>query len=353
MSQRLVCLVAALAVGAGGTAWAEDLPASTLLLPPKRAVEQSLPNPALAPKTGFNLSAPPLAPAFQPRRTAVATAPQPALQPAPAPAVVRTASAGGDMPLAPAAKPAPARAAAAAPAAAPAPSTAPAAKPAPVPPATAAAPAKPAPAAAPAKPMEIAAAPTTAPAARSEPLTDAEIVEKANAYFNQLGTLVADFTQIGGDGRRLGGTLYLQRPGKVRFEYDKPSTLEVVADGSSVAVRDTKLATQDLYSISQTPLKFLLRERVNLGRDIRITSVANDGDAVRLALEDRSTLGGTSKITLFFDPQVESLTQWRIVDPQGFQTTVMLNKVDRSRRVDQRLFVINYERILGNENSSR
>jgi len=201
------------------------------------------------------------------------------------------------------------------------------------------------------------AAPAVAPASRAqtrlEPLTDQEIVDRANAFFNNLTTLVADFTQIGGDGRRLSGTLYLQRPGKVRFEYDKPATLEVIADGSSVAVQDSKLATQDLYPISQTPLKFLLRERVNLGQDIRVTGVANEGDSVRVSLEDRSTLGGTSRIALFFDPQLETLTQWRIVDPQGFQTTVMLNKVDRNRRIDQSLFVITVNRAINNDNTSR
>jgi outer membrane lipoprotein-sorting protein len=214
--------------------------------------------------------------------------------------------------------------------------------------------AAPAPAAQPSpQPIVTAATPANARAARSEPLSQREIVDRANAYFNSLGTLVADFTQIGGDGRRLGGTLYLQRPGKLRFDFDAPATLEVIADGSSVAVRDRKLATQDLYSISQTPLKFLLRERVNLGQDLAVTGVANDGDAVRLSLEDRSTFGGTSRITLFFDPQVETLTQWRIVDPQGFQTTVMLNKADRTKRVDQRLFVINYDRPINTERSGR
>ena len=48
---------------------------------------------------------------------------------------------------------------------------------------------------------------------------------------------------------------------------------------------------------------------------------------MRLNLEDKSTLGGTSSITLYFDPEVQNLTQWRIVDPQGFQTMVTLNKI--------------------------
>jgi outer membrane lipoprotein-sorting protein len=185
------------------------------------------------------------------------------------------------------------------------------------------------------------------PVALRQPLPNDVVVERANAYFTNLSTLVADFTQVGGDGRRQGGTLYLQRPGKVRFEYDPPATLQVIADGRSVAVRDRKLATQDLYSISQTPLKFLLRERVNLGQDIRITGIINDGDSVRINLEDSSTLGGTSRIALYFDSQVESLNQWRIVDAQGFQTVVVLGKIERGRRIDQDLFKIQYEALVG------
>lgn len=205
-----------------------------------------------------------------------------------------------------------------------------------------------------AEPIDIAAKPIVTAAmgavARGEPLPNNVIVERANAYFTNLNTLVADFTQVGGDGRRMGGTLYLQRPGKVRFEYDPPATLEVIADGRSVAVRDRKLATQDLYSISQTPLKFLLRERVNLGQDIKITGISSEPNAVRVNLEDSSTLGGTSRITLFFDADVQNLNQWRIVDAQGFQTVVVLNKAQRDRRIDQGLFRIQYEEIRGDGN---
>ncbi len=186
---------------------------------------------------------------------------------------------------------------------------------------------------------QAAAPPTT-------PLNDKQIVERANAYFNAITSLAGDFVQVGGDGRKLTGKIYLQRPGKIRFEYDAPATLEVIADGSSVAVRDRKLATQDLYSIGQTPLKFLLRDRIELGRDLRIVEVAPENDAVRIALEDKSTLGGTSKITLYFDKDVNDLTRWRILDPQGFQTTVSLANLERNAKVDQKLFAIDYQRIL-------
>lgn len=189
------------------------------------------------------------------------------------------------------------------------------------------------------------------PVARGEPLPNSVIVERANAYFTGLTTLIADFTQVGGDGQRIGGTLFLQRPGKVRFDYDAPSNLEVIADGRSVAVRDRKLATQDLYSISQTPLKFLLREQVNLGQDIKVTGISAEPNAVRINLEDSSTIAGTSRITLFFDAEVQNLNQWRIVDAQGFQTVVVLNKPQRGRAIDQSMFYINYVPVIGGNNN--
>jgi outer membrane lipoprotein-sorting protein len=174
------------------------------------------------------------------------------------------------------------------------------------------------------------------------PLSEAAIVEKANVWFNGLTSLTAHFVQAGADGRRLQGRLSLQRPGKLRFDYSD-SPIEVIADGQSVAVRDRKLATQDLYPISQTPLKFLVRERIDLRRDLILLDVTSDPGGVRLIVEDRSTLGGTSRIVLFFDPSVEALQQWRITDPQGGQTSIVLSQLDKGKRLDPKLFVINYE----------
>lgn len=172
----------------------------------------------------------------------------------------------------------------------------------------------------------------------------ATVVAAANAYFNGFQTLTGAFIQIGADGRRIGGKLSLAKPGRLRFEYDQPSPLEVVADGTSVAVRDRKLGTQDLYFISQTPLKFLLREKIDLARDLTVSEVTNDPGGVRIALEDRSTLGGTSKIQLYFDAEMKTLSQWRITDPQGYLTTVQLSNLQKGKAVDGSLFFINYGR---------
>ena len=181
-------------------------------------------------------------------------------------------------------------------------------------------------------------------AALAEPADPATVLAQANAYFNGMSTLTGSFMQIGADGRRIGGKLTLAKPGRLRFDYDQPSPLEVIADGTSVAVRDRKLATQDLYFIAQTPLKFLLREKIDLARDLSVTSVTNDPGGIRIALEDRATLGGTSKIQLFFDAEMKTLSQWRITDPQGYLTTVQLSNLQKGKSVDGTLFFINYGR---------
>lgn len=183
-----------------------------------------------------------------------------------------------------------------------------------------------------------------APARPATGLSEQAVLARANAYLNGFTMLSGDFVQLGGDGRRVAGRLYLQRPGRLRFDYDAPATIEVVSDGSSMVVRDRKLATYDLYPISQTPLKFLTRERIDLARDVKVTGATSGPNGVQVQLEDSTTFGGTSKITLHFDPAVTALTRWSIVDPQGFQTTVQLANLDTKTRVDPRAFDINFSR---------
>jgi Outer membrane lipoprotein carrier protein LolA len=101
-------------------------------------------------------------------------------------------------------------------------------------------------------------------------LSDAEIIAKANDFLNTTRFMSADFVQIGPDGRRSEGLLVLLRPGRMLFRYKPPQKMEIVADGRSLEVRDQKLATQDLYLIGQTPLKFLLSDHIDLANDTKV-----------------------------------------------------------------------------------
>ncbi|GGC51484.1 hypothetical protein GCM10010994_08250 [Chelatococcus reniformis] len=201
------------------------------------------------------------------------------------------------------------------------------------------APGAPAAAAAPAAagaPVAAAAATKVAAAAEAAsaiPTTPAAALARVNAYLNSYDAIQADFIQHNPNGQKAEGSLYVKRPGQLMFKYDPPSTLEVVADGRSVAVRDKRLGTNDVYSIGQTPLKFLLRERVDLASDTKLLNVATDAAGiVRVTVEDSSTLGGTSRLTLIFDSKANQLKQWNIVDAQGYRTTVALYNVRMNRR---------------------
>ena len=168
------------------------------------------------------------------------------------------------------------------------------------------------------------------------------IVDKVNKYLTSVQTLQGKFVQVGSDGRRTTGDFYLSKPGRVRFEYDDPSPIELVADGTSVVVRDRKLATQDVYPLSQTPLRFLLADKVDLTRDTNVIAVSSDDVFVTVVVEERNTLVGTSRLMIMFDAKTMQLKQWTVTDPQGYDTTVAVYDLDASKKPDPGLFKIDF-----------
>ncbi len=169
-----------------------------------------------------------------------------------------------------------------------------------------------------------------------------EVLKRVNAALNASPYFSAYFTQLVGN-RQSEGQVYVMKPGKLRFDYDPPVPTEIIADGSSVAVRDTKMATQDIYPIGQTPLKFLTREQIDLARDLKVTGIRVDPDRVIVAVEDHSTFAGTSKVTLFFEQPSLLLKQWIVVDPQGVEISVVLNEINITDRPNPKLFVIDFQ----------
>ena len=170
------------------------------------------------------------------------------------------------------------------------------------------------------------------------------LIDRINIYLMSVQTLVGDFVQVGPDGRRTDGKIYLQKPGRVRFEYNPPSPIELVSDGNSLVVRDRKLETQDLYPLSQTPLRFLLADRIDLLKETNVVSVGADDTFVSILIEEKQTLGGSHKVLLMFSAKDMQLKQWTITDPQGFDTTVALYNLDPTKKLDPGMFKINYER---------
>jgi outer membrane lipoprotein-sorting protein len=184
-------------------------------------------------------------------------------------------------------------------------------------------------------------APASGPSLITPEMSTREVIEKVNAALNAVPFMSADFSQVGSNGKRLTGSLTVLKPGRLRFEYDPPATVDIVADGNQVAITDRKLKTQDLYQIGQTPLKFILKNGLDLARDTTVTGIEREKDRLTVYLDDKSTFGGTSKIALMFDPATLALKQWVVTDPQGYETLVRLDNIDTKTRPENDFFVIN------------
>src|SRR5579864_6742100 len=119
---------------------------------------------------------------------------------------------------------------------------------------------------------DVMAVPPTAPSPRHFSPTDTADLQRASTYLNGLQSIEGNFVQLSADGRSARGTLYLKKPGRIRFEYDKPNPTLIVADGTTVAVENSQLRTTDRYPVGNTPLRLLLTN-VDLANDPHVVSV--------------------------------------------------------------------------------
>lgn len=165
---------------------------------------------------------------------------------------------------------------------------------------------------------------------------------KVSAWLSSVQTLVGNFIQVGPDGTKTKGEFYIQKPGKVRFEYDAPSPIEIIADGSSLVVRDRNLATQDVYPLSETPLRYLLSNRIDLMKDTHVVAVTADDSFITVTIEEKQALVGTSRLMLMMGAKDGQLKQWTVTDPQGYDTTVAVYNLDSPKKLDPNLFKIDW-----------
>lgn len=175
-----------------------------------------------------------------------------------------------------------------------------------------------------------------APPALTGPARD-EALAQANAALNAVTTMQGRFSQIAPDLSVASGTFYLQRPGRLRFEYDPPATLIIISDGRVVSTRDRALRTTERWPLSSTPLRFVLAANIDLGRDARVTRVARDGQALLVTARDRSGVAD-GEITMRFAGPNRTLQSWEIIDAAGGQTRIVLTNVTQPESLDRRLF---------------
>ncbi len=166
--------------------------------------------------------------------------------------------------------------------------------------------------------------------------SDDAVVARLVDYLEGVDTLKGDFTQIAPSGAVSSGRFYLRRPGLLRFEYDPPTPLLIVANSGLVYVRDDELETTDSYPVGRTPLKFLLQEKLDLERaDVVAVDRGVDTVAVTLASRDEETEGELSVIVSA--PEMQ-LKRWIVRDLQNGITIVTLDNVAAGERLANRLF---------------
>jgi outer membrane lipoprotein-sorting protein len=159
-------------------------------------------------------------------------------------------------------------------------------------------------------------------------------------YLNRLGTAKGSFTQINDDGTISTGTIFLKRPGKARFEYNPPDRALVLVYAGAVAIFDTKLKAQpEQYPLSRTPLKLVLDQNINLGREKMVIGHSYDGTATSVVAQDpKNPEYGTIQLVFTSDP-VE-LRQWVITDDSGSNTTVILGALEKDGQISNSVFNI-------------
>lgn len=162
-------------------------------------------------------------------------------------------------------------------------------------------------------------------------------IAAANRSLNAIQRLQGRFVQTAPGGARAGGMFYLQRPGRLRFEYDPPATMLIVSDGSVVAMRDTELRTTERTPLRSTPLNIILGQTIDLERNARVLRVSRSGPWLLVTARDRS--GQTDgQITLQFHGENAQLRSWDVIDATGARTRISLSDITQPASLDRSLF---------------
>lgn len=170
------------------------------------------------------------------------------------------------------------------------------------------------------------------------------------SHFSGIKTMTGSFIQFDPNGKTSEGKFYMERPGRIRFDYST-APVRVFSDGDQVAINNRKLNTWDLYPLSKTPLKLLLNQKIDLSA-ANIESVKEESDVTTIVMGDKSVFGD-SRITMLFDTASFDLRQWTIRDGEGRDTTVIVDNVRQGVTLDQAMFKIPYTAIAAGQTGNK
>jgi outer membrane lipoprotein-sorting protein len=172
--------------------------------------------------------------------------------------------------------------------------------------------------------------------AQAQTSGDAAVVSDVETFLQGIRSLRADFIQRTDQGGYAEGTFYLDRPGRMRIEYEEVPHL-IVANGTFITFYDLELGQRSDQRLSTSLAGFIAREQIRLSGDVTVTNVSTDFDVIRIDLvqtDDRSA----GELSLVLDRNPMELKGWLVRDPQGITTEVILENVETGVSLNRRLF---------------
>jgi outer membrane lipoprotein-sorting protein len=186
----------------------------------------------------------------------------------------------------------------------------------------------------------------TAGIAKSVDLTadQSAAVKEVADYIQGFKTLQGEFTQVSSKGNVSKGVFIISKPGKMRFEYASPNPFIIVSDGTWVTIKNRAKDKAEEYPLSQTPLRLVLDDDIDLLKEANILEVETKDGLTTITLQDRKkTVPG--HLILVYDEAKKALQQWVVVDGQGRRTTVSLENIVAGGNPDPKLFKIDVRRM--------
>jgi outer membrane lipoprotein-sorting protein len=172
-------------------------------------------------------------------------------------------------------------------------------------------------------------------------------IKRVEDYLNGLKTLKARFQQIAPDGARSGGTAWLDRPGRMRFQYDPPAPFLLVAGHGLLVFYDSSLGQTSNIPLDRTPLGLLLRPDLKLSGDVTVSGILRRPGQIQVTLY-RTASPSDGSITLILADNPLALRGWTVLDAQRKLTEVDLYDIQLGGSFDQSLFTFIDPRFFGN-----
>ena len=163
-------------------------------------------------------------------------------------------------------------------------------------------------------------------------------IQQIESYLNNIKTLKASFVQTASNGNTSEGQLYIEKPNKIRMEYDAPVNVLIVGDGDYIVYNDKDLDQITHIDYDDIPASLILSNTIKIdGKKLKITDFYKDSGTTEAVLEyaDNKDIG---PITLIFGNRPFELKQWKITDPQSVQITVSLYNAEKDETLPDNLF---------------